>query len=155
MGNYVLNPNKATCGHVKRSYRQNVPAALKKLDLPNAIIYLDGAHGGVFGWRVSVCRGCIGSAPDGSYIDHPSDAALEFDRTWVEAGKPKQFRGLALNVGSYNAWYGPISPSSSKLLGPRLIFAGTCPQAKPFPMKTHSARPTKIKPAARNSTSRS
>lgn len=99
MGSFVaknLQPQGSICEHVKRSWYQNVPYALKSLDLPNIVEYLDGAHGGIFGWK-----------PGKEYwerVDYPLDASKEFLKTWEAAEKPKQFRGLAVNVKSYNSW---------------------------------------------------
>ncbi|KAF2735859.1 cellulase, partial [Polyplosphaeria fusca] len=98
MASFVTNPNNASCSHVQRSYRQNVPLALKKLDLPNVVTYLDAAHGGIFGWRYWG-------------IDYPNSASDEMLRTWTAAGTLTQFRGLAVNVGSYNAW--DLSPGET------------------------------------------
>ncbi|OAK96863.1 glycoside hydrolase family 6 protein [Phaeosphaeriaceae sp. SRC1lsM3a] len=83
-----------TCKHVRDSWHRNVPQALKALDLPNVITYLDGANGAVFGW--------IGRSWQGS---------TKLTETWKAAGTLTQFRGLATNVRGYNSW--DLSPPES------------------------------------------
>ncbi|KAH7381211.1 glycoside hydrolase family 6 protein [Phaeosphaeria sp. MPI-PUGE-AT-0046c] len=87
MEKYALDTTNA-CQHVRDSWHRNVPLALKALDLPNVITYLDGANGGVFGWTGRSWQG----------------SATELTETWKAAGSLTQFRGLAVNVRGYNAW---------------------------------------------------
>ncbi|KAF2463537.1 cellulase [Lindgomyces ingoldianus] len=87
VGNVVPNVNTSSCKHVVDSYRQNVPYALRNLNLPNVVMYLDGAHGGLLGWRYIL-----------------KSAAQELADTYKAAGSPSQFRGLATNVAGYNSW---------------------------------------------------
>ncbi|KAF2013619.1 glycoside hydrolase family 6 protein [Aaosphaeria arxii CBS 175.79] len=98
VGNFVINTNSnvttlpnadpsRNCTHVAASYRKNVPQALSALSLPNTILYLDAGHAGTFGW--------------GKYR---AQGAAELLNTWKAAGTPSQFRGLSLNVMSYNSW---------------------------------------------------
>ncbi|KAF2684883.1 glycoside hydrolase family 6 protein [Lentithecium fluviatile CBS 122367] len=87
IGEIVANLELSSCAHVRRSWRQNVPLALRSLDLPNVVLYLDAAHGGWLGWK-----------------ELQNSAAKEIANTWLNAGPLKQFRGVAVNVASYNAW---------------------------------------------------
>jgi cellulose 1,4-beta-cellobiosidase len=87
IGEVVTNLELGSCGHVRNSWRQNVPLALRSLDLPNVVTYLDAAHGGWLGWK-----------------DIQSPGAKEIADTWKSAGNLGQFRGIAINVASYNAW---------------------------------------------------
>jgi len=70
-----------------KSYRENVPYALRSLNLPNTVLYLDACHGGWFGWT-----------------DNQKPGAEELINVWKNAGEPLQFRGVAINVASYNSW---------------------------------------------------
>ena len=90
----VRNPYFKTCPTAQDAYRASVSPALKALDLPNAINYLDAAHGGFFGWNSARTEYDM------------KDIANELTATWKQAGGQalKQFRGLAVNVKSYNAW---------------------------------------------------
>jgi cellulose 1,4-beta-cellobiosidase len=83
----VSNLELSSCEPARRSWRQNVPLGLKSLDLPNVITYMDAAHGGWLGWR-----------------DIQRAGAKEIANTWKSAGELKQFRGIAVNVASYNSW---------------------------------------------------
>ena len=60
---------------------------MKALSLPNVVLYLDAEHGGILGWREVV-----------------KYAGQELIKTWTNAEKPAQFRGLAVNVNGYNHW---------------------------------------------------
>ncbi|KAJ4287635.1 hypothetical protein N0V90_012338 [Kalmusia sp. IMI 367209] len=90
----VRNPYFKECATAQNAYRTNVPAAVKALDLPNTINYLDAAHGGYFGWTELRTK------------YDPKDIARELTATWENAGGSalKQFRGVAVNVKSYNSW---------------------------------------------------
>jgi cellulose 1,4-beta-cellobiosidase len=101
---YALAPN-GSCANVKESWYRNVPRALKALDLPNVVIYLDGGHGGVFGWTGRAWEGTMKSPK--WFHQHEGTAiqgATELTETWKAAGPLTQFRGLAVNVRGYNAW---------------------------------------------------
>ena len=75
------------CESVIRAYRELVPYAIKKLNLPNAVVYLDMGHGGNLG------------------MDGDTKAAAEEIATiFKAAGSPSQVRGFATNVASYNSW---------------------------------------------------
>lgn len=90
----VRNPYYKECATAQLAYRSNVPQALKALDLPNAITYLDAKHAGWFGWN-----------PSRTPYD-PKDIARELTAAWQSAGGAalKQFRGISVNVKSYNSW---------------------------------------------------
>lgn len=61
--------------------------ALKNLNLPNVVMYIDAGHGGWLGWDANLKPG-----------------AQELAKAYTAAGKPKQFRGIATNVAGWNAW---------------------------------------------------
>lgn len=86
-GTWVRGPEDTSCKHVRDSYERNVPYALKALNLPNVILYLDVEHGGVLGWK-----------------DVIPYATKDIIKTWTNAEKPSQFRGLAFNIKGYNSW---------------------------------------------------
>lgn len=87
IGEVVTNLDLSSCEPVRRLWRQNVPLALKGLELPNVVTYMDAAHGGWLGWR-----------------DNQRAGAKEIVNAWESAGELKQFRGIAINVASYNSW---------------------------------------------------
>ncbi|KAH7131891.1 exoglucanase 3 precursor [Dendryphion nanum] len=89
LGTVVLNKDLASCKHVRDSYRKNVPYALKALNLPNVVLYLDAEHGGVLGWK-EIFASKVGTN--------------ELINAWTNAEKPKQFRGVAVNIKGYNSW---------------------------------------------------
>lgn len=95
-----------TCQHVRDSWHRNVPLALKTLDQPNVITYLDGANGGVFGWTGRPWQGSISTPPSWFHQDEGTaiQGATELTETWKAAGPLTQFRGLAINVRGYNSW---------------------------------------------------
>jgi cellulose 1,4-beta-cellobiosidase len=104
MPNYALAPN-GTCQHVKESWYRNVPPALKALDLPNVVMYLDGGNGGVFGWTGRSWQGTT-TPPKWFHQDEGTaiHGATELTETWKAAGPLTQFRGIAVNVRGYNSW---------------------------------------------------
>ncbi|TGJ87842.1 hypothetical protein E0Z10_g917 [Xylaria hypoxylon] len=73
--------------NLARSYRTNIPVALKKLNLPNAIMYLDVGHSNSLDWAW-----------------HRNGTADAIADIYKIAGKPAQLRGFATNVGNWNAW---------------------------------------------------
>ncbi|ORY11417.1 1, 4-beta cellobiohydrolase [Clohesyomyces aquaticus] len=81
------NENSTSCKPVIELWRQRVQYALKALNLPNVVLYLDAANGDQLGWRDTI-----------SYVAH------EFTNIYVGAGSPSQFRGLATNVAAYHSW---------------------------------------------------
>ncbi len=84
----ILNADISSCVPLKTSYRINVGNALRALNLPNAVLYLDAGHGGSLGWDANL----------------PA-AAAEIAAVYVAAGKPGQMRGVAVNIGGWNSWF--------------------------------------------------
>ena len=85
--NLVTNSDLTTCKNSASGYREGVAYALKTLNLPNVIMYLDAGHGGWLGWDANLKPG-----------------AQELAKAYSSAGKPKQFRGIATNVAGWNSW---------------------------------------------------
>lgn len=83
----MTNSNLATCSSSASGYRQGVAYALKTLNLPNVIMYLDAGHGGWLGWDANLKPG-----------------AQELANAYKNAGNPKQLRGFSTNVAGWNAW---------------------------------------------------
>ncbi|GAW14168.1 hypothetical protein ANO14919_035620 [Xylariales sp. No.14919] len=73
--------------NLARSYSVNIPVALKGLNLPNAILYLDTGHSNSLDWS--------------RLRNSTADAIAEICEV---AGRPTQLRGFATNVGNWNAW---------------------------------------------------
>ncbi|OAG10876.1 cellulase [Paraphaeosphaeria sporulosa] len=90
----VRNPYYKECTTSQLEYRSSIPQALKALDLPNTITYLDAKHAGWFGWN-----------PNRTPYD-TKNIARELTVAWERAGGAalKQFRGVSVNVKSYNSW---------------------------------------------------
>ncbi|KAK0644394.1 1, 4-beta cellobiohydrolase [Cercophora newfieldiana] len=85
--NLVTNSDVTACKNSAAGYRDGVAYALKTLNLPNVIMYIDAGHGGWLGWDANLKPG-----------------AQELAKAYTAAGKPKQFRGIATNVAGWNAW---------------------------------------------------
>lgn len=51
MPNLVTNKDLQTCKDSAAGYRDGVAYALKSLNLPNIIMYIDAGHGGWLGWN--------------------------------------------------------------------------------------------------------
>ncbi|KAL2126786.1 hypothetical protein VTI74DRAFT_229 [Chaetomium olivicolor] len=85
--NLVTNSDLTTCQSSAAGYRDGVAYALKQLNLPNVVMYLDAGHGGWLGWDANLKPG-----------------AEELAKAYKAAGSPKQFRGIATNVAGWNAW---------------------------------------------------
>jgi cellulose 1,4-beta-cellobiosidase len=85
--NLVTNADLQTCKNSASGYRDGVAYALKQLNLPNVVMYLDAGHGGWLGWDANLKPG-----------------AQELAKAYTAAGKPKQLRGIATNVAGWNAW---------------------------------------------------
>ncbi|KAK0709412.1 glycoside hydrolase family 6 protein [Lasiosphaeria miniovina] len=85
--NLVTNADKDTCKQSASGYRDGVAYALKNLNLPNVVMYIDAGHGGWLGWDANLKPG-----------------AQELAKAYTSAGKPKQFRGISTNVAGWNAW---------------------------------------------------
>jgi len=85
--NLVTNSDLTTCQQSAAGYRDGVAYALKSLNLPNVVMYLDAGHGGWLGWDANLKPG-----------------AEELAKAYKAAGNPKQFRGISTNVAGWNAW---------------------------------------------------
>lgn len=85
--NLVTNSNLATCQQSASGYREGVAYALKTLNLPNVVQYIDAGHGGWLGWN-----------------DNLQPGAKELAAAYKNAGSPSQFRGFATNVAGWNQW---------------------------------------------------
>ncbi|KAH7122489.1 cellobiohydrolase-like protein II precursor [Dendryphion nanum] len=85
--NLVTNIDKQACKDSASGYREGVAYALKSLNLPNIIMYIDAGHGGWLGWN-----------------DNLKPGAKELAQVYKNAGSPKQVRGVATNVAGWNAY---------------------------------------------------
>ncbi|KAL0930223.1 exoglucanase 3 precursor [Colletotrichum truncatum] len=85
--NLVTNINLQTCQNSASGYREGVAYALKNLNLPNVVMYIDAGHGGWLGWN-----------------DNLKPGAEELAKAYKAAGSPSQFRGFATNVAGWNSW---------------------------------------------------
>jgi len=85
--NLVTNIDLQSCQNSKQGYEEGVAYALKELNLPNVIMYIDAGHGGWLGWNENLKPGAQGLA-----------------KVYKAAGSPSQVRGIATNVSGWNAW---------------------------------------------------
>ncbi|KAJ0339178.1 hypothetical protein COL922a_004710 [Colletotrichum nupharicola] len=85
--NLVTNINLQTCQNSAAGYRDGVAYALKNLNLPNVVMYMDAGHGGWLGWN-----------------DNLKPGAEELAKAYKAAGSPSQLRGFATNVAGWNSW---------------------------------------------------
>lgn len=85
--NLVTNIDKDACAKSASGYRDGVAYALKSLNLPNVVMYIDAGHGGWLGWDANLKPG-----------------AEELAKVYKQAGSPKQVRGFATNVAGWNSW---------------------------------------------------
>ncbi|KAI0383235.1 glycoside hydrolase family 6 protein [Hypomontagnella monticulosa] len=85
--NLVTNADLSTCQESKTAYEEGVAYALKSLNLPNVVMYVDAGHGGWLGWDANLKPG-----------------AEELAKVYKAAGSPKQLRGYATNIAGWNAW---------------------------------------------------
>jgi cellulose 1,4-beta-cellobiosidase len=85
--NLVTNADLQTCKDSADGYRDGVAYALKNLDLPNVVMYIDAGHGGWLGWDANLKPG-----------------AEELADVYKAAGSPKQVRGIATNTAGWNSW---------------------------------------------------
>ena len=83
----MTNADKQACKDSASGYRDGVAYALKNLNLPNVVMYLDAGHGGWLGWDANLKPG-----------------AQELAKAYKAGGSPKQFRGWATNTAGWNAW---------------------------------------------------
>ncbi|KAI1383931.1 glycoside hydrolase family 6 protein [Hypoxylon trugodes] len=79
--------NDTTNIDLAKSYRENIPYALKALNLPNVITYLD-----------------VGNSNSMDWDRQRNVAAKEIIDIYQAAGSPSQFRGFATNVANFNSW---------------------------------------------------
>ncbi|OTB02964.1 glycoside hydrolase family 6 protein [Hypoxylon sp. CI-4A] len=70
-----------------KNYRENVPYALKELNLPNVMTYIDVGNSNSMDWE-----------------RQRDVAAKEIIDIYEAAESPSQFRGFATNVASFNSW---------------------------------------------------
>ncbi|KAI0538858.1 1, 4-beta cellobiohydrolase [Xylaria digitata] len=85
--NLVTNADLQTCKESKSAYEEGVAYALKSLNLPNVVMYVDAGHGGWLGWDANLKPG-----------------AEQLAKVYKNAGSPKQVRGIASNIAGWNAW---------------------------------------------------
>ncbi|KAI2778376.1 1, 4-beta cellobiohydrolase [Daldinia loculata] len=85
--NLVTNADLSTCQESKTSYEEGVAYALKSLNLPNVVMYIDAGHGGWLGWDANLKPGAEGLA-----------------KVYKAAGSPKQVRGYSTNIAGWNSW---------------------------------------------------
>lgn len=83
----MTNSDLSTCQQSAQGYRDGVAYAIKQLNLPNVVMYIDAGHGGWLGWN-----------------DNLNPGAKELANAYKAGGSPKQFRGFATNVAGWNAW---------------------------------------------------
>jgi len=86
--NLVTNSDVQKCRDAAREYREGVAYALRTLNLPNVVMYIDAGHGGWLGWDSNLRPG-----------------AEELASVYRSAGSPSQVRGIATNVAGWNAWF--------------------------------------------------
>ncbi|XDG04317.1 hypothetical protein ABKA04_003932 [Annulohypoxylon sp. FPYF3050] len=85
--NLVTNADKTACADSKTGYEEGVAYALKSLNLPNVVMYIDAGHGGWLGWDANLKPG-----------------AEELAKVYKNAGSPSQVRGYATNIAGWNSW---------------------------------------------------
>ncbi|RYP77471.1 hypothetical protein DL769_003425 [Monosporascus sp. CRB-8-3] len=85
--NLVTNIDLQTCQQSQAGYEEGVAYALKTLNLPNVVMYVDAGHGGWLGWN-----------------DNLRPGAQELAKVYKNAGSPSQVRGIATNIAGWNAW---------------------------------------------------
>lgn len=91
----VTNADLSTCQESETAYEEGVAYALKSLNLPNVVMYIDAGHGGWLGWDANLKPG-----------------AEELAKVYKAAGSPKQVRGYATNIAGWNSWYATSSHPS-------------------------------------------
>jgi cellulose 1,4-beta-cellobiosidase len=85
--NLVTNDDLSTCQQSAAGYREGTAYALKTLNLPNVVMYMDAGHGGWLGWN-----------------DNLAPGAAELAKAYKAAGSPSQLRGFATNIAGWNQW---------------------------------------------------
>ena len=124
----MTNADKQACKDSASGYRDGVAYALKNLNLPNVVMYLDAGHGGWLGWDANLKPG-----------------AQELAKAYKAGGSPKQFRGWATNTAGWNAWDqspGEFSTASdakyNKAQNEKLYVEAFAPQLKSAGMPNHA-----------------
>jgi hypothetical protein len=77
----------AKCQRAAPFYRDLTAYALRKLNLNNVDMYMDGGHAGWLGWDANI-----------------GPAAQLFAEVYKAAGSPRGVRGIVTNVSNYNAY---------------------------------------------------
>ncbi|KAL6866287.1 1,4-beta-D-glucan cellobiohydrolase cel6c [Amphichorda felina] len=85
--NLITNIDLQSCQDSAEGYREGVAYALKTLNFPNVVMYIDAGHGGWLGWN-----------------DNLAPGAKELASVYTAAGSPSQVRGIATNVAGWNQW---------------------------------------------------
>lgn len=83
----VTNMGVPKCSRAAPYYRDLTAYALRKLNLANVDMYLDGGHAGWLGWDANI-----------------GPAAQLFAEVYKAAGSPRAVRGIVTNVSNYNAF---------------------------------------------------
>lgn len=94
LGNLVTNMGVQKCATAAPFYKDLTAYALRKLNLPNVDMYLDGAHAGWLGWDANI-----------------GPAAKLYAEVYKAAGSPRAVRGLVTNVSNYNAFRAATCPA--------------------------------------------
>lgn len=84
--NLVTNIDETACQNSASGYEEGVAYALKTLNLPNVVMYVDAGHGGWLGWN-----------------DNLKPGAEELAKVYKAAGSPSQVRGISTNVAGWNS----------------------------------------------------
>ncbi|KAF2627077.1 glycoside hydrolase family 6 protein [Macroventuria anomochaeta] len=87
LANMVTNMGVQKCSRAAPYYRDLTAYALRKLNLANVDMYLDGGHAGWLGWDANI-----------------GPAAKLFAEVYKAAGSPRAVRGIVTNVSNYNAF---------------------------------------------------
>jgi cellulose 1,4-beta-cellobiosidase len=85
--NLVTTDDLTTCQQSAAGYRDGTAYALKTLNLPNVVMYMDAGHGGWLGWN-----------------DNLAPGAAELAKAYKAGGSPSQLRGFATNIAGWNQW---------------------------------------------------
>lgn len=85
--NLVTNMDKTACANSADGYENGIAYAIKNLNLPNVIMYIDAGHGGWLGWNANLKPG-----------------AKEISKVYKMGGSPAQVRGFSTNVAGWNSW---------------------------------------------------
>lgn len=83
----VTNMGVQKCSRAAPYYKDLTAYTLRKLNLANVDMYLDGGHAGWLGWDANI-----------------GPAATLFAEVYKAAGSPRAVRGIVTNVSNYNAF---------------------------------------------------